>query len=140
MKLKRKKKKRERENHRHQKKKKKERKDQKYVYLKGRDSELTKSVDVRSQDIVLPDLQRLFVRLRVEQIVHLLVVDLHVRDFDFVGELRALLLRDHVEEVVAQPWYNTFVLAASHHRVRFPGPFKRKTKKFVLQLTSIRDC
>ena len=58
--------------------------------------------------------------------MHLLVVDLHVRDFDFVGELRALLLRDHVEEVVAQPWYNTFVLAASHHRVRFPGPFEQK--------------
>lgn len=67
--------------------------------------------------------------------MHLLVVDLHIGDLDFVSKLRALLLRDHVEEVVAQPWYDTFVLAASHHRVRFPGPFT----KLAFLLTSI-DC
>lgn len=93
-------------------------------HLKRSDRQLTESVYVGSQDIVLSDFERLFVLLWIQEIMHFLVVDLHIRNFDLVRELGTLLFRYHIKEIVAQAWYYPFVVATAHHCVRLSGTYK----------------
>lgn len=90
--------------------------------LKRGDGELGQAVHVRPQDVVLPHLQGLLVGLGVQEVVHLLVVDLHVADLHLAGQLRALALLDRVEQRVAQAGYDALAVAAAHHGVRLARP------------------
>ena len=63
---------------------------------------------------------------RVEQVVHLLVVDLHVADLDLClpRPLVALLRHlpgDPLKERVAEPRDDTLALPGAHHAVGFTG-------------------
>lgn len=93
-------------------------------HLKRSNRQLTESVYVGPQDIVLSDFERLFVLLWIQEIMHFLVVDLHVRDLDLVRELGTLLLRYYIKEIVTQAWYYPFVVATAHHCVRLSGAYK----------------
>lgn len=90
--------------------------------LKRADCKLRQPVDVRPQHVVLPHFQGLLVGLGVQEVMHLLVVDLHVADFHLVGELGALALGDGVEEGVAESGDDALAVPAPHHGVRLARP------------------
>lgn len=79
---------------------------------------MRKPINIRAQNVVLPDPERQLVGLGVEQIVHLLVVNLHVADLNFEQQLGALALGDALEKGVAQSGDDSRVILAAHHRVR----------------------
>lgn len=67
---------------------------------------------------MLPDPERQLVRGGVEQVVHLLVVNLHVANLHFKTQLGALALGDALEKGVAESGDDSRVVLAAHHRVR----------------------
>ena len=94
------------------------------------DRRLLEPLDVGPEPRVLAHLERrrLAARaddggdLRVEEVVHVLVVDLDVRRRQPARDPLALLLRDLDEELAAEARDEPLVLRRPHHRVRLPEP------------------
>ena len=59
---------------------------------------------------------------RIQQVAHLLIVDLHVADLDGKRQVPRRLGRNEAEKLLAGARNHAAVFLRAHHRVRLAGP------------------